>query len=280
MNGAFAYLGNMFSRLQFCLAALLAISLATSVALAHPVKPPPPASHPEIPSPPSGSSEHPVVVELFTSQGCSDCPPADALLTELAKRNGVIALTLPVTYWDMLGWKDTFGSEANTVRQKAYAKALGRSGVYTPQIIVNGVADLVGGRRDQVVAAIAAHAHDAPAIPISIKTSPQVVQIAIAGGQKNPKDPNCTIWVMHTLNHAVVQVGDGENKGRMLDYTNIVRDLKAIGLWKGAAITFNLPRGALTSVPHDGLVVLLQRDGNGQVVGAAMVTAPAYSGKH
>ncbi len=280
MNRAFPYLSFMSLRLSLCIVALAIFSLAAPVTLAKPPPPPAPAAASAIPPAPPAVGEHPVVVELFTSQGCSDCPPADALLTELAKRKGVIALTLPVTYWDMLGWKDTFASEANTVRQKAYAKALGRSGVYTPQIIVNGVADLVGGRRDQVTAALATHARDMPAIPISIKTSPQLVQIAIAGERAEAKGSDCTIWVMNTLNHADVKVGDGENKGRALAYTNIVRDLKAIGLWRGDAITFNLPRGALTSVPHDGFVVLLQRDGHGQVIGAAMVSMPNYSGKH
>ena len=86
----------------------------------------------------------PVVIELFTSQGCSDCPAADALLTELSKRRDVIALSLPITYWDMLGWKDTFATEGNTQRQKAYARALNRSGIYTPQMIVDGTLDVVG----------------------------------------------------------------------------------------------------------------------------------------
>jgi len=220
--------------------------------------------------PPAPPGEAPIVVELFTSQGCSDCPPADALLGELANRKDVIALTLPVTYWDMMGWKDTLASEANTVRQKAYAKQMGRSGVYTPQIIVNGLADVVGGRRDQVMSTIAAHERDKPNIPIRVDVSPKVVQIAIAGG-KGDEDTDCTIWVMHTLNHANVKVGEGENKGRSLSYTNIVRDLKAVGLWKGGAMTLKLPRKALSSTPHDGLVVLLQRDRYGQIVGATMV---------
>src|ERR1700686_693384 len=86
------------------------------------------------------------VLELFTSQGCSSCPPADALLGRLADRKDVLALSLPVTYWDMLGWKDTLASEANTRRQKAYAEAMGRGGIYTPQMIVDGVSDVVGSR--------------------------------------------------------------------------------------------------------------------------------------
>ena len=104
---------------------------------------------------------HPVVVELYTSQGCSACPPADALLGKLAQHahnNGVIAMSLPITYWDMLGWKDTLANEANTRRQKAYAATMGHGGVYTPQIIVNGVTDVVGSREDKVEEAIEAAA--------------------------------------------------------------------------------------------------------------------------
>src|SRR6185295_14552297 len=97
----------------------------------------------------------PVVVELFTSQGCSDCPAADRIVTELAKRKDVIALSLPITYWDMLGWKDTLATEANTNRQKSYAKAMNRSGIYTPQVIIDGHLDIVGNQRDKVMAAVA-----------------------------------------------------------------------------------------------------------------------------
>src|SRR6516164_1490225 len=103
----------------------------------------------------SAGPSRPVVVELYTSQGCNTCPPADALLGHLAQRSDLIALSLPITYWDMLGWKDTLASDANTRRQKAYAQYMGRGGVYTPQIIVDGVSDVVGSREGDVDAAIA-----------------------------------------------------------------------------------------------------------------------------
>jgi hypothetical protein len=106
----------------------------------------------------AGSSHRPVVVELFTSQGCSSCPPADALLGRLSQRREVLAISLPITYWDMLGWKDTLASETNTRRQKAYAHVLGRGGVYTPQMIVDGVDDVVGSREADVETTIARHA--------------------------------------------------------------------------------------------------------------------------
>lgn len=103
----------------------------------------------------AGEMKRPVVVELFTSQGCSSCPPADELLGRLADRHGVLALSLPITYWDMLGWKDTLATGANTRRQKAYAAAMGHGGVYTPQMIIDGVSDVVGSRDTDVEVAIA-----------------------------------------------------------------------------------------------------------------------------
>jgi len=110
----------------------------------------------------------PVVVELFTSQGCNSCPQADAYLAKLSQRSDVLALSLPVTYWDMLGWKDTLATDANTRRQKAYAMAMGHGGVYTPQVIVDGVQDIVGSRTANIEAAIDARAR---AIDASIATA-------------------------------------------------------------------------------------------------------------
>ena len=101
----------------------------------------------------AGEAEHRqlVLVELYTSQGCSDCPPADEIIADLARRYDVVALRFPVTYWDMLGWKDTLASASNTNRQKAYAAALGRVGTYTPQMIVDGIEDVVGNKRHSVL---------------------------------------------------------------------------------------------------------------------------------
>src|SRR5262249_5080552 len=124
----------------------------------------------------------PVVVELFTSQGCSDCPAADRIVTELAKRKDVIALSLPITYWDMLGWKDTLATEANTNRQKSYARAMNRSGIYTPQIIVDGQFDVVGNQRERVLSALATRAsqiaYDQP-VNISLGIASGRVEIGI-----------------------------------------------------------------------------------------------------
>ena len=118
----------------------------------------------------------PILVELFTSQGCSACVPADALLVKLAKREGLIAISLPITYWDMLGWKDTLASEANTRRQKAYAAAMRRGGGYTPQIVVDGVKDMVGSREDQVEAAIDAAEEARDDASEAIEDAPDALQ--------------------------------------------------------------------------------------------------------
>src|SRR6266699_3078020 len=113
----------------------------------------------------------PILVELFTSQGCSDCPAADRIVGELAKRKDVIALSLPITYWDMLGWKDTYATDANTQRQKSYARAMNRSGIYTPQMIIDGRLAAVGNQRDRVMAALTLRSGEEPAIPIVIGTA-------------------------------------------------------------------------------------------------------------
>jgi hypothetical protein len=138
----------------------------------------------------AGDGARPIVVELFTSQGCSSCPPADALIGRLARRGDVIAITLPVTYWDMLGWKDTLATDGNTRRQKAYAAAMGHGGVYTPQIIVDGAADVVGSRANMVELAImqrkaqlqAAAAEDLARIEMARAAAAQAQADAAAGG--------------------------------------------------------------------------------------------------
>jgi hypothetical protein len=128
----------------------------------------------------AGSAQRPVVVELFTSQGCSSCPPADALLGRLSARHGVLAMSLPISYWDMLGWKDTLATEANTKRQKAYAAAMGRGGVYTPQIIVDGVTDVVGSRGGDVEAAIARRSADIEIAQARLEAAAAATEATIA----------------------------------------------------------------------------------------------------
>jgi hypothetical protein len=225
-------------------------------------------------SAPAGETKtmHPVVVELFTSQGCNDCPPADRILAEISQRRDVIALTLPITYWNMLGWKDTFATEANTERQRAYARAMHHSGIYTPQMIVDGVEDVIGSRRDKVIAAIARRAvapEKALSIPIAIAVADERIEIAIAGNPRRER-VDARVWVMQTRSRARVSVEGGENEGKTLFYVNVVRRLKEVGYWNGGPLTIEWPY-SLREDDHDGLVVLLQAKGHRGIIGAAMV---------
>jgi hypothetical protein len=216
----------------------------------------------------------PILVELYTSQGCSSCPPADALLAKLAKRKGLIAVSLPITYWDMLGWKDTLASEANTSRQKAYAAATGRGGVYTPQIIVGGVKDVVGSREDDVEAAIDA-AMPTANLPLSVDIGftrmPQKLHVAIAAapGVFSKNQPNATIWLFRLRSTVTVRIGAGENDGRTVTYRNVVSDIKELGRWNGRAVSFDSPLAGAKTPPHDGVVMVLQQGGYGRVLGTA-----------
>jgi hypothetical protein len=219
------------------------------------------------------TAKTPVVVELFTSQGCDTCPPADAVLAQIADRKDVIALSLPVTYWDMLGWKDTLATDVNTRRQKAYAEAMGHGGVYTPQMIVDGTADMVGNRAQPVEAAIAAHQADSDAVRVSLQTTPAELHISVGSG---PASGDATIWLFHIMSKAVVKVGAGENGGRTLAYRNVVRKVKSVGIWKGQAISLSLPRNDPAVPQHDAVAVVVQLGGYGKVLGAAMIGHPEY----
>ncbi len=262
---------------------------------------------------------HPVVVELYTSQGCSSCPPADALLAKLAKRKDLIAMSLPITYWDMLGWKDTLASEANTRRQKAYASALGRGGVYTPQMIIDGTADAVGSRVDEVEDAIdaareaqeeaAEQAEEAKAvaearqeeemIPVSTRPIPPAppapphaawsvgvdltqnsgtMHVAIAAAPRAVKrsKPDATIWMFSLRSAVTVHIGAGENENRTMTYRNVVGDIKAVGRWKGDAVSLDLPRADPKAPREDGTVVVVQQAGYGRVIGAAYLGHADY----
>jgi len=217
-------------------------------------------------------AKRPVVVELYTSQGCSSCPPADALLGQLAGRKDVLAISLPVTYWDMLGWKDTLATEANTRRQKAYDRTLGRGGIYTPQMIVDGVSDVVGSREQAVESVIAARAADMESVPVNIDVDRRQIHIAV-GPAPDRGEHDATIWMLWILPKATVSIGDGENGGRTITYRNIVREIRALGIWKGQPIRLDLPRGD-EETRHEEIAVVVQQGGYGRIIGAAFNRQP------
>jgi hypothetical protein len=205
-------------------------------------------------------------VELFTSQGCSSCPPADALLAELQHDPDVISLSLPVDYWDYIGWKDTLASPEFSKRQKAYAAARGDNHVYTPQVVVNGLVHVVGSNRAGILAAARSSygEHGAMQIPLTVKMDGDMLRIdaggAGAGGAKWGG-----LWIMHVARSRTVTIGRGENSGRTVTYTNVVRDISKVGEWGGRETHYDIPASELKTPGTDGYVLVLQASNGGKL---------------
>jgi len=200
------------------------------------------------------------VVELFTSQGCSSCPPANANLTRLAARPEILALSFGVTYWDQLGWTDTFGSPVFTARQRAYQNGLGNDNVWTPQVVVDGRADVVGQNLVEIERLIRGH---------RAFTGPTVVfregGVGLAGGVA-PARP-ADVWLVRYDPRVVeVPVRRGDNGGRTLPHVDVVRELVRLGGWNGRTVGYALP-----AATRDGLrtAVLVQSPGGGPILAAA-----------
>lgn len=196
------------------------------------------------------------VVELFTSQGCSSCPPADAILADLALRPEVVALTFPVDYWDYLGWRDTLAHPLFTARQRGYAHRRGDRQVYTPQVVVNGVKPCIGSDRGQIERLVADGAAKT-ALPVELTTAEEngVVTVSIEGGPD--RMAMAEVWVLPVLRTQTVPIGRGENSGRTVTYANVVRGLTRIGEWRGGSARFEVS-ARVARGEADGYVVLLQ----------------------
>ena len=210
------------------------------------------------------------VLELFTSQGCSSCPPADALLKSLNARPDIIALAYHVDYWDYIGWTDTFGAKANTDRQQAYAKAWGSSNIYTPELVVNGRKDVVGSDQAGIDGAIAAASLS---VPVSLTSSDDMLDVSIDG---KPGEPGAGVWLVTYIDKADVTVERGENAGQKLAYTQVVTGRHILGMWdpqSGAHL--KLPLDEVLTAPSNGAVILVQGERNGlpgPIMGAASFT--------
>ncbi len=223
-------------------------------------------------SPPAAAQRSGTVVELFTSQGCSSCPPADAFIGELAKRKDVIALSFHVDYWNYLGWKDRFATPETTARQRAYGRALGMRYVYTPQIVIGGVTQAVGSGFRRVLALIE-QARRRPAIDIHI-THPDAhtATLNIGAGPKQRRP--ATVWIMFYDNQHVTRIARGENRGRRLVNTNVVRSLKRVGAWRGDRMELTLSLDALGAEGRDGCAVIVQEADSGPILGAVSFPLP------
>jgi len=222
----------------------------------------------------ANSGEVRAVLELFTSQGCSSCPPADALLGKYAARKDVIALSLPVDYWDYLGWKDTLANPKFSARQKHYAKERGDGRVYTPQLVVNGLAHVVGSSAEAIDEAIATTAKQLSASRVPVKVRIDDTRLIIETGDAPAGVPaqEATIWLAMVHREFEVKIERGENRGKAIKYINVVRDLNPIGMWSGKATTHTLSREAVSEPGNELCVVLLQTGKAGPIIGAAVVS--------
>jgi hypothetical protein len=205
------------------------------------------------------------VLELYTSEGCSSCPPAEAKLAALAERSDVIALAFHVDYWDALGWQDRFGLQAAVLRQQRYAHSLGRSSVYTPQFIINGSSDVLGGA-DLPLRPIAS------ALPWQVTLAADAQQLSVLL-QGPGKADDSELTLLSYRDRALSAIGRGENRGRTLTEVRIVRSIETLGPWDGKARSVHIKRSQL---PADatGVVALIQRPGPGAMLAAAQLTLP------
>lgn len=205
---------------------------------------------------------NPVVVELYTSQGCSSCPPADRLLGQIAGREDVIALALHVDYWDYIGWRDTFGNPDFTRRQRAYAAVAGARTIYTPQMIIGGMDHLVGVRPAELEALVSRHAARTDSVVLTLERTGGTVKVT-AGAATLPK--GAVVQLVRYRPHERVEIRQGENAGKVIDYSNIVTEWRGVAEWDGRvdlSLSLDAPGG-------DPVVVILQEPGPGPVLAAA-----------
>jgi hypothetical protein len=214
------------------------------------------------------------VVELFTSQGCSSCPAADKVLGELAKDPNVIAISLPIDYWDYLGWKDTLADSRFSARQKAYSYVRGDRDVYTPQVVVNGSTHVIGSDRASIEGAIdtTKKADDVMSVPVSMTLSGKQINVSVAASSKGPAAKHGEVWICSVSKSVPIKISRGENRGKEITYYNVVRNLLKVGDWNGNAGSWTVPLENISREGVDAAVVYVQngnRENPGPMVGAA-----------
>ncbi len=221
---------------------------------------------------PALAREDPVVVELFTSQGCNTCPPADAYLSKLAKRKRVIALSFHVDYWDYLGWKDQYALPGSTKRQRRYARQFKRGYVYTPQMVIDGQAEIVGSRIGEVDRAIARAGERKDKIAVRlVKSAGGKLTAVLPARAAGAKAETATVWMVLYDSAHTTKIRRGENGGKQFTYSQVVRTLRRVGAWRGEKISLELPVAETLPGRRDGCVVIVQSDKTGRILGAAMM---------
>jgi len=212
------------------------------------------------------------VLELFTSQGCSSCPPADRLAAQMAKREGIVLLSLPIDYWDYLGWKDTLAEPAFTARQRAYARNRGDRRIYTPQVVVNGVSAVVGSDAEAIERAVARTDSETDVLctKVALHQSGDRITVSVAA------EPSMsgTVVLAAVARQLTVNVHRGENANERLTYTNVVRKLTPLGHWTGMASRFEISRAKAMTADADTVIALVQAEQDGMpgaIVGVAQL---------
>ncbi len=211
-----------------------------------------------------------VVVELFTSQGCEKCPPANKLLAELAEEENILALSWHVDYWDYQGWKDTLANPEHTRRQENYNQALGRNGVYTPQIIINGRHEVVGSHKLDLYQTIQS-ALIANELPMTVRLEGGLtgLQVRLDGSEDNSGAVVKLVWYDSLQK---IKIGAGANTGKTIAYTNVVRNVKNLGEWQGETITLPIDLRDPDRGGADCLAILVQDGETGPIIGATKIS--------
>jgi hypothetical protein len=223
---------------------------------------------------PLAKAEPRAVVELFTSQGCSSCPAADKLLSELQSDPSFIPLSLAIDYWDYLGWKDTLALPGHSERQRAYSKMRRDREIYTPQAVINGVAQAIGSDRAGIESAVAqSYSAASPlSVPVAVTVAEQRVSVTIPA---RDEAAGSEIWLCPVSGQVSVVIGRGENRGRTITYTNVVRRWIKLGTWSGKSETFTVPVDAIKFDGVDAVAVILQNGSStepGPIIGASLTS--------
>jgi len=214
------------------------------------------------------------VVELFTSQGCSSCPPADKIIGELANDPSIIAMSMPIDYWDYLGWKDTLADSRFSARQKAYSRVRGDRDVYTPQAIINGSMHVIGSDRTSIENAISTTSKEdgVMSLPVTMTQSGKQLTVSVAAANKAPLAQHGEVWICSISKAIPISIGRGENRGKEVTYHNVVRNLVKLGDWNGTSGSWTVPLASVENGGVDAAVAIVQdgsRDSPGPMLGAA-----------
>ena len=212
------------------------------------------------------------MVELFTSQGCSSCPPADKILGELSNDPSIIAMSWPIDYWDYLGWKDTLADSRFSARQRAYSQVRGDREVYTPQVVVNGSAHVIGSNRAGIENAIdeTIKNDNVMSVPVKLSLTGHQIKVSVAAG-KIPAVSHGEVWICSIARSVPIAISRGENRGLEITYHNVVRNLLKVGDWNGVSESWTVPMENVAREGVDGAVVYVQdgsRDQPGPMLGA------------